>query len=182
MFALFKYPAKSDIMLQINDLGFAMTTLTHERVRELFDYNPNTGVFIRRDQTYVRARKRVGRNRSKYQTVNIGGKVCYAHRLIWLWMTGRWPSAEIDHVDRDGRNNMWSNLREATSAENKHNRPPKGRWPKGVGFYPPTGRWFARVRKDGRMLYLGYFGTPDEAHQAYLAAAQRLYGAFAVGA
>ena len=37
-------------------------------------------------------------------------------------MTGRMPSAQVDHIDGDQGNNRWANLREATSASNALNR------------------------------------------------------------
>ena len=41
-----------------------------------------------------------------------------AHRLAWLYVTGSWPSQDIDHIDGDPTNNRFANLREVTHQEN----------------------------------------------------------------
>lgn len=82
------------------------------RLRELFDYDQETGVFTRR-----RSRRKVGhvswrKSRTPYLRINVDGSFHYAHRLVFLWMTGDWPQHEVDHIDRNGLNNSWANLRD----------------------------------------------------------------------
>jgi hypothetical protein len=43
------------------------------------------------------------------------------HRLAWLYMTGEWPTHEIDHINGDRVDNRFCNLREATASENRWN-------------------------------------------------------------
>jgi hypothetical protein len=43
----------------------------------------------------------------------------------------------------------------------------RGKYPVGVCFYKPTGKFVAYVRLDGKRRNLGYFTTPEEAFQAY---------------
>jgi hypothetical protein len=90
-------------------------------------------------------------------------------------MTGEWPRCIVDHKDCDRTNDRWSNLREATHAQNSanmHVRPgrlfPKGVFPCGRGFQ-------ARIQQH----YLGIFNTSEEAAAAYLKAATELFGEFA---
>jgi hypothetical protein len=40
----------------------------------------------------------------------------------------------------------------------------------GVSFYARTGKWAARINEAGVRKHLGYFGTQEEAHAAYLEA------------
>ena len=54
--------------------------------------------------------------------LTINGKMYRAHRVIWLWMTGKWPENDIDHEDRDATNNRWNNLGDKTKADNNRNR------------------------------------------------------------
>lgn len=50
---------------------------------------------------------------------------------------------------------------------------------KGVGLYKPNGRWRARIRVRGKVIYLGYFATREEAYEAYCKAAPIYHGEFA---
>ena len=97
-------------------------------------------------------------------------------------MTGAWPAAEIDHVNSDGFDNRWSNLREATRAQNTrntraHHNNRSGM--KGVYFEKRIGRWYARIMVDRKQHNLGSYDTAELAHRAYCEAAERLHGAFA---
>lgn len=58
-----------------------------------------------------------------YWHVGIKGHGSYvAHRLVWALRYGRDPGdSQIDHRDRDKRNNHPSNLRLATVTQNAHN-------------------------------------------------------------
>jgi hypothetical protein len=50
----------------------------------------------------------------------------------------------------------------------------------GVYLEQKSGKWVARVRKDGRTHHLGRFATAQAAHEAYVAAARELFGEFAL--
>jgi hypothetical protein len=102
--------------------------------------------------------------------------------LIWLYMTGEWPSDDIDHRDRDGLNNRWANLREATRSQNLANRCAQVNnaiGVKGVCLERATGRYLAYIKVAGRTIALGRFGTAEEASRAYMAAALQHFGEFA---
>ena len=72
---------------------------------------------------------------------------------------------ETDHIDRDGLNNQRSNLRIVTRQQNQFNRNAKG-----YHFYKPTQKFRAYIKLNGKKIYLGYFETALEAHEAYLKA------------
>lgn len=57
-----------------------------------------------------------------YLEVRILGTSFLGHRVAWALETGKWPTAEIDHVDGNTSNNSWVNLREADRQANMKNR------------------------------------------------------------
>jgi hypothetical protein len=155
--------------------------LTQERLKELLRYDPLTGVFLWRvNRGPARAGKRAGCVApAGYRAIRPDGKMYLEHRLAWLYMTGSWPDNEVDHRDLDKSNNAWSNLRPATSSQNKANRKAQGKYPKGVTFHRPSGLFRAEAQRNGSRFYLGYFRTAELAHAAYCAAAPKIHGEFA---
>ncbi len=90
----------------------------------------------------------------------------------------------VDHVNRDGLDNRKANLRIATNMQNCWNSE-RGFYNgtskyKGVRLDKRSGRWYARIKHNGREMYLGSFETEVQAAIAYDDAAQALCGQFAV--
>jgi hypothetical protein len=158
--------------------------LTAEYVREIFNYDPLTGDLTWRVKI---ARKiivgtKAGTICHGYMQVKIRGQTYLVHRIIWLYTTGKWPEDEIDHEDRNRANNIWTNLREATSLQNIHNRPALTNSKsglKGVHQEKRCNKWVAQITYGGELIYIGTFNTAGEASQAYVEAARRLLGSFA---
>lgn len=100
----------------------------------------------------------------------------YAHELIWLYMTGEWADPEVDHENRDGLDNRWCNLRVATRSEANTNR--LVRRLKGAYFHKEQGKWASQIKHKGKIIYLGFFNTEIEAHEAFVFASKRLNGKF----
>ena len=112
--------------------------LTVAYVRSILDYNPETGEFRWKKRTANmfapgnrtaewRCHNWNSRHADKSAgTLHPGGhvivrifKINYkAHRLAWLYVTGKWPENEIDHTNRIGSDNRLVNLSEATHAQN----------------------------------------------------------------
>lgn len=154
--------------------------ITHERLKELLNYDPETGYFTWKVRRYgIRLGAKAGWTRyDKRIHIGLDGRDYQAHRLAWLYMAGEWPS-EIDHIDCNPSNNRWSNLRIATRSQNLSNRKiPKNKL---KGAFPVTRsrKWRAQIVKDYKTIYLGIFSTELEAHEAYMKAAREIYGEFA---
>lgn len=161
-----------------------MKKLTAERLREVLNYCPETGNFYWRLQLNSRSvvGSIAGKRDKLYVYIGIDRARYAAHQLAWLYMTGRWPHPLIDHIDGDGHNNAFANLREATHRQNQFNRKAMAGCKsgyKGVTKHSPCGRWQARIRIEGKTKHLGYFDTPESARDAYLAAARQYHGEFA---
>jgi hypothetical protein len=156
--------------------------ITQERLKELLSYNPLTGVFLWRVDRYrVKAGDRAGSvaPTTQYRIIRLDQRNYAEHRLAWFFIRGEWPEDEIDHEDLDKQNNKWSNLRPATSSQNKANRRARGIYPKGVSFHKASGLYSSRAGKGGKQICFGYFKSPELAHRAYREGISNIHGEFA---
>ena len=162
--------------------------LTAERLRELLRYDEKTGLFYWRKHRFRGyAGKEAGTllstarsENSRYIGIVVDGKRYQAHRLAWLYMSGSWPVEQIDHLNMNGRDNRWCNLRAATHAQNKQNtkiQPNNTSGHKGVNWN--RGKWRAYISANGRWVHLGRFQTLEEAIAVRNAAAKQYHGEFA---
>lgn len=158
--------------------------LTAERLRELLDYDPDTGAFKWR----VRLSNRVSigsvagayNSHTGYTSISIDRRLHRAHRLAWLHVTGSWPEGPIDHVNGQRSDNRWSNLRAATTSLNQQNlREARGDTNSGLlGVYRTDKKqhpWRAAIGHMGKSQHLGNYATKREAQRAYLRAKRRLH-------
>ena len=161
--------------------------LTQEYLKSRIHYCPETGAFTRlfkKGPKPIRAVHRVPHARSDYIKIRLCGKKFYGHRLAWLYMTGETPTATIDHIDRNGLNNAWGNLRLATRSQQKSNMPARSdntSGYKGVHLHKKTGKWMATIGHEGERQYLGLYSDVKDAAAAYNEKAKELYGEYAFG-
>lgn len=151
------------------------TSLTAGKLRALMTYDPHTGAFTR---LVGRGGQPVGRrcgfiNGRGYENIVVYGRAYYTHRLAFLYMTGGWPKAEVDHINGIIIDNRWSNLRPATRAQNMRNKAGAS------GAYRRGRRWFSKIGVDGTDIHLGTFPTEEEARAAYQAAKRLYHGEYA---
>ena len=149
--------------------------LTAELVRKIFNYDPETGHLTYAVQRCKRISKgeRAGSDEAHgYRQVNINQHSYKEHRVIWLWMTGEWPTGQIDHINGVRDDNRWANLRVVTNLQNAQNRTKvvSKTGFLGVSFKKSTGRYEAHIRVNGKKKHLGYFDTAEQAHAIYLKA------------
>ena len=99
-----------------------------------------------------------------------------AHRIIWLWMTGRWPVVEIDHRNRNRADNRFKNLHEVTgNQQNQRNASRRNNKSGFTGVYMINGKYIAHIKVNKRLIYLGTFPTIEAAAAARQAANEK-YG------
>jgi hypothetical protein len=103
-------------------------------------------------------------------------RTIYLHTLLTGW-------ARVDHRNGDPLDNQRHNLREATNAQNGHNRSPDDRAMasgfKGVTWDRQRRKWRARIMANGARRSLGHFADEAVAARAYDEAASELHGEFA---
>ena len=162
----------------------AKKILTAARLRELFNYNPETGIFTWRNAAGRDGRIPAGSvagsldAESGYVRLTFDDVTVYAHRMAWLYVHGVMPVNDIDHDDRVRHHNWISNLRDATRSQNLHNqieahaRSKSG--VRGVIWEPSRKRWKVCISVGNKNRHVGRFTTIEAAKSAYLSAKAEL--------
>jgi hypothetical protein len=153
-----------------------MTEITHAQLRALLHYDPETGIFTWKVKTCRKVVPGAIAGYIKpegYTIIRVNKRGYRASRLAWFYVTGKQPLYDIDHIDGNPRNNSFVNLRDVTTAGNiqnqkkAHSRNKTGGF-LGVSKLKSSKRWRARICTNGAQIVIGWFDTPEEAHQAYL--------------
>lgn len=149
---------------------------TQAEIKQALYYDQITGVFRWRvlPSNRVKLWSVAGGKSGDYILIGIKKGRYGAHRLAWLYMTGEWPENQIDHIDGNGLNNSFGNLRKATIKQNQENLALKKNNTsgfRGVSWIKNRKKWRAGIEHNGKSIYLGYFDTAQEA--AEVASAKR---------
>ena len=159
--------------------------ITQLELFKILSYNPYTGIFI----WIVNLPNGIhigdiagSPHKLGYINIRIKGKTYLAHRLAWLYMTGKWPNPEIDHEDLNKVNNKWINLREATRQQNLFNKTVgkanKSSGIKGVTWHKRDKKWCAVIRLNTKLINIGQFEKLEEAVKARQEYAVKAHGEF----
>ena len=107
------------------------------------------------------------------------GKSLKMHREI----TNAPVGLVVDHKNGDGLDNRKENLRIVTMTQNHYNRKKTSRKTtskyKGVHRITDRKAYCAKIRYEGKTIYLGYYKDEIEAAKAYDEAAKKLFGEYA---
>lgn len=160
--------------------------LTQNRLKELLEYDPSTGIFKWRNfGPGVRYNREAGTLTNKgYVVIGIDNERYLANRLAFLYMTGSWPEHEAEHEDRNPANNTWINLRDATHAENLSNttiRNDNTSGVKGVTWDKQKNKWKVQVGPAGKRVSK-HFVALEDAKAFYAAKAEEIFGQFSAHA
>lgn len=163
--------------------------LTQETLRELLDYNPETGIFTWKPRPLgtfasVRAGNQWNSRFSGkpagctdqlngYTKITVHGRTCSAHQLVWLYVYGKRPKHEIDHINGVRNDNRLKNLRDVPHVTNQQNQKRAQKSNQscgllGVTWNKQSEKWQSYIRYGGRRHFVGHFSCPKEAHSAYL--------------
>ena len=132
----------------------------------------------------ARGAKPAGRGlENGYIQVQVDGVRYMAHRIVFKMVSGNDPGKlQIDHIDRNKKNNSPSNLRLATNAQNKQNTVSANRNSKsgirGVSWDNGKKKWRASIKVDGKTKYIGRFFSASDAEDAHTKARIKLFGEF----
>lgn len=169
--------------------------ITAEIVRDLLDYDSETGVLTWRwrdvkwfEDTPTRSASWSQRNWNSrragtaafpspstngYPASTILGRRYHAHRIAWLHAFGRHPVGEIDHINHNRSDNRLVNLREVTRDVNMRNiskSVANTSGITGVHWDSQTSKWRAEIRVNHKTYKLGRFDEKEDAAKARKAA------------
>ena len=137
------------------------TELSVERLREVLDYNPETGDFIWRSSGSGR---KLGQPAGSpwsngHRTIMIDNIPYQAARLAWLYVNGEYPpnGGKIKFVDGDQLNLRFDNLRLAFTRK-EHNALFRERHPKATRFFNLKKNYNGMTEADYMALYVAQDG------------------------
>lgn len=151
----------------------APQNITHEKLISLLCYDADSGAlrWIRSSRN-VKAGALAGTVKAKdgYRYICLGGRSYLMHRVIWLYIHGRWPVGVIDHINGNKLDNRIDNLRDVSQSMNCQNRvsPRAGSASGLLGVCRFRDKWAASIKINGKSKQIGVFSDPLQAHAAYL--------------
>lgn len=168
--------------------------LTKKILKELLHYDPMTGIFTWKERSikyFSHCKNPEGHHKTwntRYSRSAAGSEhkernvsyniICIslngkqkrfrAHRLAFLYMTGKLPKIQIDHEDGNGMNNRWINLRDVTHQENNKNQSINSNNKSGftgVCWDKSRGKWSVKISINNKTVHGGRFVNKEDAIQ-----------------
>lgn len=159
---------------------------TQEQVKAVLDYDPDTGIFTWKENPFLEGKwkllqktrfagKQAGTVSSsgtkKYVRINCRVLLTHpmhAHRLACIYMIGYAPE-HVDHINGNGTDNRWCNLRLSDSKDNSKNvRKASNNTSGFTGVSKLKGRdvWRAYIKINQKTIWLGRFSSLEAAAKA----------------
>jgi len=148
-----------------------MVDLSRRELMKWLDYDPMSGIFtwIKRPSNRVKVGEVAGTSdKHGYINIQLHGAIYKAHRLAFLYMTGKMPE-QVDHEDHNAANNKWDNLRPASDSINRKNTPLLNNNTSGycgVSWSDDRRKWEAKIQVNGKTINLGRYNKLEDAAQA----------------
>ena len=145
--------------------------MTQKELKYLLIYDKDTGLFTRRRKWYGKDRGAlVGKaNGRGYVEIGLYGTLYLAHRLVYLYVDGEFPTNQVDHINHNRGDNRLSNLRLATNKDNAKNRGTHSLNTSGhvgVTWDGDRSKWYVQIKVDGINKFLGRFTRFEDAVEA----------------
>ena len=148
--------------------------LTHEYLKEILNYNKNTGEFTWVvDRTANKTKGLIAGSTTRYGYIRVSiNRIAYkAHRLAWFYTYGEWPKEQIDHINGIKTDNRIDNLRDVTHSINQQNKQiHRNGGLIGAHYHKSSNKWVSKINIKSKRINLVSFNTELEAHEAYKAA------------
>ena len=129
------------------------TTITQKELKNKLRYDSSTGEFSRLSDGEI-----AGYMSNGYVRMTVNGSCYPAHRLAWLYVHGKFPKNQIDHINGIRKDNRIINLRDVTQAENTKNSKIASNNTsgfKGVEWIPSRNKWRALISSKGKKINVG---------------------------
>lgn len=148
--------------------------LTHEKLIELLDLDPATGIFLwkiaRSNRVKIGSRAGVFHAASGGRYISVGKEKFMAHRLAFFYVNKRWPNTDVRPNDGDYDNCAIENLKEVSRVELQHRRSKIKTNTSGYQGVSATkgGKFQSKITWDYKQISLGgNFDTAEDAGEAY---------------
>ena len=171
-----------------------LKNITQEYLKECVTYNQETGEFKRTSRPYNHFKSKRAmvmyhqrfmgldpcqKSKKGYLKIKLNYYVYPAHRLAWMYVYGKFPKDQIDHINGIKNDNRICNLRNVTNAQNQQNLYEcmdgchSGLL--GAHYRSDDGKYRAAITLNGKTYSLGSYIDPNDAHDAYVKAKRKLH-------
>jgi hypothetical protein len=161
--------------------------ITQNYLKECVSYNEETGIFVWNERPLSHFKSfgdqktwnkrwagkicgtRLKAANKFYRQMTISSKWYTLHRLAFLYVKGFFPSHEVDHINGNGEDNSFNNLREVSRLENNRNLSLKKSNTTGicgVSFDKRLNKYRAYINLNYKQISLGYFDDISKAIDA----------------
>lgn len=162
---------------------FALNIMIDQQtLKDLFEYDPDTGIFTRKKAVSNQKQGCIAgcQDGSGYSVIRVKRISYRAHRLAWMYVYGKFPENEIDHINRIRSDNRICNLREVSRNQNMQNKDKavsNKTGYKGVSISKQKKykKFVAQIKFNGKVIYLGRYFCAESAYAAYCKAANELH-------
>ena len=130
-------------------------TIRQADLKKIIHYDPGTGKFtwLKSTSNQVRVGDECGTVREgNYRRISIDYIRYPAAHLACLYMDGKLPPNDVEHINGDVRDCAWANLKHVTKKKPKRYLRTGVR---GVTFCEKIGMWRAVIREDNKVIQLG---------------------------